>query len=90
MPEANARTEIITDTLNLLGTVWPRVADLTQHIGSFVAASEGLDGRQLRKAIITAAGTSVETASDLNLLRAEHVLNTLEAIVKTRATMEAA
>ena len=90
LPEANARTEIITDTLNLLATVWPRVADLTLHIGSFVAASEGLDGRQLRKAIITAAGTSVETASDLNLLRAEHVLNTVEAVVKTRAAMEAA
>jgi len=79
LPSAEARAEIITDVFDQLSTVWPRVGDLKRHIGSFVAASEGIDGRRLRKAIASAAAISIETASDLNKLKAEHVLSTLTA-----------
>jgi pachytene checkpoint protein 2 len=82
LPGAEARTAIITDVLEQLASAWPRVADLKRHVGSFVAASEGLDGRRLRKAIAAAAAATVETASDLNKLRAEHVLATLKTVVK--------
>lgn len=89
-PGPEARTEIINEVLEQLATVWPHVADLKRHVGSFAAASEGLDGRRLRKAIATAAGISVETASDLNKLKNEHVLATIKNFLQTQVTEEAA
>ncbi len=56
------------------------MGDLTKHVGSFVAASEGLDGRRLRKSIVSAASHSVGIARDLNKLKAEHVAETLKAV----------
>ena len=85
LPGPEARTEIIADTLEQLASVWPRVAELKKHIGAFVAASEGLDGRRLRKTIVSAAARSVETAHDINKLKAEHVLATLKDV--SRATL---
>jgi SpoVK/Ycf46/Vps4 family AAA+-type ATPase len=82
LPNAEARTEIIAETLDQLAQQWPRVGELKHNIGSFVAASEGLDGRRLRKTIISAAASSVETALDLNQLKAEQVLSTLKAVAK--------
>lgn len=90
LPGVEARTAIITDVLEQLAGVWPRVADLKRHVGSFVTASEGLDGRRLRKAIASAAAASVDTASDLNKLKAEHVLATLKAVAKVAPAMVAA
>jgi hypothetical protein len=37
-----------------------------------------MDGRRLRKSIISAAASSIETATDLNKLRPEHILQTLK------------
>jgi SpoVK/Ycf46/Vps4 family AAA+-type ATPase len=82
LPGPDARTEIIADTLDQLATVWPHVADLKRQIDAFVAASEGLDGRRLRKAIVSASAASVETARDLNKLKAEHILATLKEVTK--------
>jgi len=90
LPEADARAEIITDVLDRLVTAWPRVAGLKRQMNSFVAASKGLDGRRLRKAIVSAAAVSVETARDLNKLKAEHILTTLRTLQKTRPAEEAA
>lgn len=84
LPGPEARTEIITDVLDLLTTTWPGVSDLKRHIRSFVAASEGLDGRRLRKAIVSAAATSVDIARDLNKLKAEHILTTLKTVAKAQ------
>jgi pachytene checkpoint protein 2 len=89
-PDLEARTEIINEVLEQLATAWSHVADLKRPVGSFVAASEGLDGRRLRKAIATAAGISVETASDLNMLKKEHVLATLKNFIQTQGIEEAA
>lgn len=90
LPSVEARLAIISDVLEQLASAWPRVADLKRHLAAFVAASEGLDGRRLRKAIASAAATSVETASDLNKLKVEHVLATLKAVAKTAPTPVAA
>ena len=81
-PGPEARRAIITDVLNRLASRWPRIADFKSHIGSFVRVSEGLDGRRLRKAIISAAAASVDTARDLNKLQAHHVLDTLQTVAK--------
>jgi SpoVK/Ycf46/Vps4 family AAA+-type ATPase len=90
LPAPEARAEIIADSLDQLALAWPRVADLKRSIGALVAASEGLDGRRLRKTIISSAAASVETARDLNKLKAEQVLTTLRAAVKDTASEEAA
>jgi SpoVK/Ycf46/Vps4 family AAA+-type ATPase len=55
LPGPDARADIISDTLEQLASAWPRVAELKKDIGAFVAASEGLDGRRLRKTVISAA-----------------------------------
>ena len=88
-PGADARAEIIGDVLDRLATQWRRVADLRSEIPAFVAASEGLDGRRLRKAIISAAATSIETARDLNTLKADDVLRTLQTLAETRTEEDA-
>jgi AAA+ superfamily predicted ATPase len=78
LPNPEARQEIITDALLQLAKQWPRVADLKAQMVAYVRASDGMDGRRLRKAIISAAASSVETAKDLNKLRAEQILQTLK------------
>jgi len=90
LPGPDARAEIITDVLDQLSSAWPRVASLKRHMESFVDASDGLDGRRLRKALISAAATSVETARDLNKLNAEHILTTLTTLERSRPAEEAA
>ncbi len=82
LPDAAARAEIIGDVLETLGTAWPHVRELKRQMGSMVAASEGLDGRRLRKAIASSAAVSVEIARDLNKLKAEHIISTLTSLTK--------
>lgn len=82
LPTPAARQDILLDMIDALATQWPRVGDLRAHVASFVRVSEGLDGRRLRKAVLAAAASSVETARDLNLLRPEHILDTLKLVAK--------
>jgi len=90
LPTAEHRAEIICEVLDQLATVWPRVADLKPHVGAFVEASEGFDGRKLRKAIIAAAASTIETARDPNQLRVEHVITTLRGLAEVVSAEEAA
>jgi pachytene checkpoint protein 2 len=87
LPTAEVRQEIIADALIQLAKNWPQVANLKSQMAAFVRASDGLDGRRLRKAMISAAASSIETGRDLNKLRPEHILQTLKltaAIEQTR------
>jgi pachytene checkpoint protein 2 len=84
LPVAEVRREIIDDALDQLAKKWPKVTDLKSQMAAFVRASEGLDGRRLRKSIITAAAMSIESAQDLNKLRADHILQALR--LSTQAT----
>ena len=77
-PNAEARKEIILDTLALLAQRWPKVDGLKGHVAAYVQASDCMDGRRLRKAIASAAAISIETAKDLNKLKPEHVVATLK------------
>lgn len=90
LPGLEARAKIIAETLDQLSSAWPRVAELKNHVGAFVTASEGLDGRRLRKTIVSAAASSVEIAHDVNKLKPEHVLATLQAVAKTMPSERAA
>jgi pachytene checkpoint protein 2 len=87
VPNAEARQAIIADALQQLAKHWPRVAALDGQMAAYVRASDGMDGRRLRKAIISAAASTVETAKDLNKLRPEHILQTLK-LVGERARLE--
>ena len=79
LPDAEARAEIIADTLDRLAPRGPVSPISRSSIGAFVAASEGLDGRRLRKTIVSAAARRSRQRSDLNKLKAEHVLAALES-----------
>lgn len=89
-PNAEARSEIIAETLDQLAQQWPRVADLKRDLSKFVSASDGLDGRRIRKTLISAAASSVEVARDLNKLKTEHVLATLKSVTKATRAGESA
>jgi len=82
LPEAEIRGKIIEDTLSRLAEKWHKVAELKKQMQLFVKASEGLDGRQLRKAIITAAASSMESAQDLNKLKPEQLVSSLKRAAK--------
>lgn len=90
LPDAETRAAIITEVLDQLATVWPCVGNLKEQIVSYIAASEGLDGRRVRKAIISAAAVSVETARDLNRLKPEHILRTLKVVTSGGSAEEEA
>jgi SpoVK/Ycf46/Vps4 family AAA+-type ATPase len=77
-PNAEARREIIADTLDALARQWPRLAALRTDVTAFVAASAGLDGRRLRKAVVGAAAMSLDTARDPGLLTSQQVLASLK------------
>jgi pachytene checkpoint protein 2 len=80
LPNADARREMISDVLDALASVWPATAKLKRDISRFVAASDGLDGRRLRKAVLSALASNVETARDPNLVTAAQMLSTLERV----------
>lgn len=84
-PGAKARAAIIRDVLETFAQSWPKVAKLKSEIGAFVAASEGLDGRALRKALLAALASSIETAKDPNRTRAQDVLKAIGTMTKQSA-----
>ena len=82
-PNAEARGEIIADVLRGLAKRWPRVGDLVGDLSAFVAASDGLDGRRLRKAVVGAAALSIDTARDLGGLTSQQILSSIKAAVRS-------
>lgn len=78
-PSAEARAEIIRDTLQGLGKSWAGINGLIAQIPSFVTASEGMDGRRLRKSIVGAAALSIETAKDPGKVTAQQMLASIQA-----------
>ena len=78
LPDDEGRREIIESMLAELAQVWPNTKSLESGINKFVEASEGLDGRRLRKAIVGAAAMSLETAKDPSRVKTQHVLKALE------------
>lgn len=77
LPDKKARAEIIKDMLMEMSRQWRDLANLAQKADKFAAVAEGLDGRQLRKAVLAAAAHSKETAMDLNRLTEQQLLAAL-------------
>lgn len=78
-PDGPAREAIIREVLTQLAKVWPTIGKLTKEVKDFVEASEGLDGRRLRKALISAAASSKETAQDPSKLTSRQIRAALQA-----------
>jgi len=68
LPNAEARTEIITDTMRSVGMVWKGVKALEGRADRLAKAADGLDGRRIRKGIYAAMASDIETAKDPNRL----------------------
>lgn len=80
LPDAQARAQIIAEMLQHLAHHWPALEGLKQEINFFAAASEGIDGRRLRKTFIAAIASSLETARDPNQLKPTHVIAALQGL----------
>ncbi len=80
LPDSQARTQIIAEMLQHLARHWPALERLKEEINFFAAASEGVDGRRLRKAFIAAIASSLETARDPTQLQATHVVAALQTL----------
>lgn len=73
LPGAAARKEIISDTLTAVGTVWKRVKDLDAKAERLATAANGLDGRRIRKAILAAMASDVDTAQNPDRLTSDQI-----------------
>lgn len=78
-PDRSAREQIINEMLKSLAEHWSAIGHLTKNVKEFVDVSDGLDGRRLRKAFISAIASSIETARDPNKLKAAHIVAALRA-----------
>jgi SpoVK/Ycf46/Vps4 family AAA+-type ATPase len=90
LPNAEARQAIIADVFLQLAKRWPKVSELKSQMAAYVRVSDGMDGRRLRKAIISAGASTIETAKDLNKLRPEHLLQTLKLAADAARAQEKA
>lgn len=82
LPNDDARSAIINEVLDHLAQHWPSTEQLMSNIGVFVAESDGMDGRRLRKAMISALAASTNIACDPNQLRTEHLVDAIQAAKK--------
>lgn len=84
LPNAMARREIITDTLQAIGGVWKNVRALERDADDLAKAADGLDGRRIRKDIFAAMGSNIETAKDPNKLSSAQIEVTFRQSLKTQ------
>lgn len=80
LPNKAARTEILKSMLTDMSQVWRELGALAKDAEKLSAAAEGLDGRQLRKAVLAAAAQSKKSAMDLNYLTEKQILDALSQV----------
>lgn len=78
-PNAIARDAIIREVITSLAAHYPSMSGLMVQAAQFVKESDGLDGRQLRKAMLAAMASSIEVAKDPNKVSAQQVVAALKA-----------
>lgn len=83
LPNAVARASIIADTFTAIGSVWTRVKSIERHLDQLATASEGLDGRRIRKAVFAAMASNIEVAKDPNRLTHAHVEAAFRQVLST-------
>jgi SpoVK/Ycf46/Vps4 family AAA+-type ATPase len=83
-PTSDACEAILTDTLNAMGEKWPNMKKLIKHV-EFKKATEdsvGLDGRQLRKAVLSACTSSIDVVLDPGLLTMQQLRQSIKQAKK--------
>ncbi len=80
LPDTETREKIIAEVLQHLVRHWPEMEKLRSLIPFFAEASQGVDGRRLRKAFIAAIASTLETARDPNKVTASHVVAALQSV----------
>jgi AAA+ superfamily predicted ATPase len=74
--------------LTAVGKVWSRVRAIEKDIDRLAKASEGLDGRRIRKQIFVAIGSDLETAKDPNKLTRVQIESAFKQMRKSLKEME--
>jgi SpoVK/Ycf46/Vps4 family AAA+-type ATPase len=79
LPNEDARRAIVDSSLQELATVAPKVSALLTkaNLDQLVKASDGLDGRQIRKSVLVACATSKELAMNLDKLTINDIMGAL-------------
>lgn len=72
LPDETACEAILADTLTAIGTHWPKVNDLaaSKELKNLAKSAVGMDGRQIRKAVLYACAFDKDVALDPNRLSA--------------------
>jgi AAA+ superfamily predicted ATPase len=80
LPTAEACRAILIDTLDRLARVYPKIGKLRNdgQIERAAKLSVGLDGRRIRKAVMSAMAHTKQIAANPELLTAEAVLAAIE------------
>ena len=78
-PTSEARATIFAEMIDAFANEWPKLVALKKRVPRFVELTDGLDGRRIRKALLSAFAAKIEIARDPALLTAEHVIATLMA-----------
>lgn len=86
-PTEEACEAILTDTLMAMAEKWPALKKLPKHknYGDIVKKAVGLDGRQLRKTVLSACTQSTDLVLNPGLLTLDH-LEKAVVNAKTRTT----
>ena len=80
LPDEKAIFEIVTDSLNALAEKWSSIKKLTEDskFKSLIKSCVGLDGRQIRKAVLSACASNKEVALNPNLLTIDMLIQSVE------------
>ena len=91
LPIPEACRAILLDTLERIGQVYPKVAQLRTdpRIDKAAALAAGLDGRRIRKAVLSSLAHTKQIAIDPDTLTAQAVLEAIEHAQAERANLEA-
>lgn len=79
-PDEEACEAILRDTIGTMATKWPKLRELTSgpKFKSVVTEAVGLDGRQIRKAVLRACAFNKSVALDPNKLAVEDLKRALK------------
>lgn len=90
LPGADARKTIIESTLSALGEAYEPILGLlkSRELAKVVKATDGFDGRQIRKAVVAACARRKEVAADPSTLTAADLVAAAEAARAEHATKE--
>jgi pachytene checkpoint protein 2 len=79
-PSREACEAILKDTLNAIGEKWKNVKKLNSDVKfeKVIDAAEGLDGRQIRKAVLSALTQNIDTVLDPGLLTIQQLLKAMK------------